>query len=117
LLFRYSFEKGPSNARETLDTSKEKGFDMLETKNSYNNQQESRGIQFAQELQTTTEKCKGQSVLLVLGQCPPQEEIIDLDARPSKRDLTEETVMFIENSTGKKTFSLDFFLVSASYIQ
>jgi hypothetical protein len=61
-------------------------------------------------------RCRGQDVLLVLGWCPPQDEIIDLDAKPSERGLTEQIVTFIENFTGKKTFFLDFFPVSTSVI-
>jgi hypothetical protein len=56
-------------------------------------------------------RCEGQEVLLVLGWCPVQYEIIDLDAMPSERDLTEQIVVFIEKFTGKKALFLDFFLV------
>jgi len=49
--------------------------------------------------------------LIVLGWCPVQGEIIDLDAMPSERGLTEQIVMFIEKFTGKKRLFLDFFPV------
>ena len=56
-------------------------------------------------------RCEGQDVLIVLGWCPVQGEIIDLDAMPSERGLTEQIVMFIEKFTGKKRLFLDFFPV------
>ncbi len=60
---------------------------------------------------------EGQEVLLVLGWCPVQDEIIDLDAMPSERGLTEQFVMFIEKFTGKKSLSLDFFPIRQSSLK